>query len=126
MKTSSKSITNLQNWRLAAIALGSALALTLANTTFAMGSGNPPSINSGNATGTVNVAFSYQITANNSPTSYGAILPLPPGLGIHTTTGVIDGTPTAAGVYTVHLSATNAFGTGKKMSRLRLIRGQLR
>jgi putative Ig domain-containing protein len=91
MKTSSKSITNIQRWRLAAITLGSALALTLANTTFAMGSSNPPSINSGNATGTVNVAFSYQITASNSPTSYGAT-GLPLGLSVHTTTGVIDGT----------------------------------
>jgi hypothetical protein len=113
MKTSSKAITNLQNWRLAAFTIGSALALTLANTTFAMGSGNPPNINSGNATGTVNVTFSYQITASNSPTGYNAT-GLPPGLIVHTTTGVIDGTPTAAGNYTVHLSATNAFGPGTK------------
>jgi hypothetical protein len=113
MKTSFKSLTNIQTWRLAAITIGSALGLTLANTTFAMGSGNPPNINSGNETGTVNVAFSYQIAANNSPTSYNATN-RPPGLNINTTTGLISGTPTQVGVYTVHLSATNAFGTGTK------------
>jgi K319L-like, PKD domain len=117
MKTSFKTITYIQTWRLAVITLGSALALTLANTTFAMGSGNPPNISSGNASGTVGVAFSYQIVANNSPTSYGAT-GLPPGSPAFTVsaTGLITGTPTTAvgSPFTVHLSATNAFGTGTK------------
>jgi uncharacterized repeat protein (TIGR03803 family) len=65
------------------------------------------------ATGKVGVAFSYQITASNAPTSFGAT-GLPAGLTVSTTTGLISGTPTAAGVSTVTLSATNAGGTGTK------------
>ena len=63
------------------------------------------------ATGTVGTAFSYQITATNCPSSYNAS-PLPPGLSVNTSTGLISGTPTVGGVYTVTISATNAGGTG--------------
>src|SRR5438874_5611346 len=73
----------------------------------------PPVITSATtATGTVGVAFSYQITATNNPTSFNAT-GLPAGLTINTTTGVICGTPTTAGTYTVTISATNAGGTGR-------------
>jgi hypothetical protein len=116
MKTSFKPITFIQTWRLAAITIGSALALTLANTTFAMGPApQPPSLNgNNNATGTVGVAFSYQISATNTPTSYAAT-GLPPGLTVNTTNGAISGTPTTLGTYDpVHLTATNGVGTGSK------------
>src|SRR5437763_904871 len=67
------------------------------------------------ATGQVGVAFSYQITATNSPTSYGAT-GLPSGLTVNTSTGLISGTPAvgtdAASPYSVTISATNAGGTG--------------
>ena len=63
------------------------------------------------ASGTVGSAFSYQITATNSPTSYGAT-GLPAGLSVNSTSGLISGTPTAAGTSTVTLSATNSGGTG--------------
>jgi len=63
------------------------------------------------ASGTVGTAFSYQITATNSPTVYGAT-GLPAGLSVNTTSGLIFGTPTAAGIFTVSLSAINAVGTG--------------
>src|SRR5438094_4639338 len=63
------------------------------------------------ATGHVGVAFSYQITATNNPTSYNAT-GLPPGLSVNTSTGLISGTPTTAGTYSVTISATNAGGTG--------------
>jgi hypothetical protein len=63
------------------------------------------------ASGTVGHAFSYQITATNSPTSYGAT-GLPSGLSINTATGLISGTPASAGTSTVMLSATNIGGTG--------------
>ncbi|MGH8045969.1 MAG: discoidin domain-containing protein, partial [Chthoniobacterales bacterium] len=64
------------------------------------------------ASGTVGTAFSYQIMASNSPTSYKAT-GLPADLSINTSTGLISGTPTAAGgPTTVAISATNAGGTG--------------
>jgi hypothetical protein len=65
------------------------------------------------ASGTVSTAFSYQITASNSPTSYSAS-GLPAGLSVNTSTGLISGTPTASGTSTVTLGATNSGGTGNK------------
>jgi hypothetical protein len=62
------------------------------------------------ASGTVGTAFTYQIVASSSPTSYGAI-GLPAGLSI-SSTGVISGTPTTAGTSNVSISATNSSGTG--------------
>ena len=63
------------------------------------------------ASGTVGQAFSYQITASNSPTSYAATS-LPAGLTVNTNTGLISGTPTTASVSTVTISASNATGPG--------------
>jgi beta-galactosidase len=62
------------------------------------------------ASGTVGRAFSYQITATNSPTSYTATA-LPAGLSVITGTGLISGIPTSAGTSTVTLSASNNSGT---------------
>lgn len=63
------------------------------------------------ASGTVSQAFSYQIAASNTPTSFAAT-GLPAGLSVNTATGLISGTPTTAAVSSVTISATNATGTG--------------
>ena len=82
------------------------LALTIA------AASNPPVINSTlTSSVTVNTAYSYQITATNTPTSFNAT-GLPAGLAVNTTTGVISGTPTAVGTSSIALSATNGAGTG--------------
>ncbi|MGD0090079.1 MAG: PKD domain-containing protein [Planctomycetota bacterium] len=62
-------------------------------------------------TGTVGTAFSYQITATNSPTSFNAA-GLPAGLTVNFGTGLISGLPAGAGVCTVTLSAANGDGNG--------------
>lgn len=62
------------------------------------------------AVATINAAFSYQISASNTVTSYAASN-LPPGLGVDPSTGSITGTPTTLGSYPVPISATNASGT---------------
>ncbi len=54
----------------------------------------------------------YQPAATDSPTSWSAV-GLPAGVTINTTTGLIQGTPTVAGVFNVKLTATNATGTSQ-------------
>ncbi len=66
----------------------------------------------GTANGRVGLAFTYQITANNSPTSYVVTGQLPPGLTANPTTGVISGTPTTSGTFTSSLAAAGATGLG--------------
>lgn len=66
------------------------------------------------ASGTGGQAFSYQITANNLPASFGVTGTLPAGLGLNTATGVISGTPTELGSFPVTIHATNAAGTGNQ------------
>lgn len=78
---------------------------------FTDGLADPPVVTSESASGQVGTAFSYSITATNTPTSYGAS-GLPTGLSVNTGTGAITGTPTQSGSFSVSLSATNAGGTG--------------
>ena len=77
-----------------------------------------------NAVASVGTPYSYQIAAANSPGSYSAI-GLPAGLNFDTTTGLIYGTPTAGGAYTVSLFATNAYGTGSGILTLAISPGAL-
>jgi hypothetical protein len=57
-------------------------------------------------------AFSYQITATNNPTSFGA-MNLPDGLTVNQTNGLISGTPAKAGTYVVPMAANNNAGSGQ-------------
>ena len=65
-------------------------------------------------TGTVGVAYSFTYTASGYPTpvfnvSSGA---LPGGLTLNPTTGLLSGSPTATGVFTGTVTATNGVGDG--------------
>ncbi|MFM8459693.1 MAG: hypothetical protein ACKOB0_12280, partial [Chthoniobacterales bacterium] len=73
---------------------------------------SPPVITSpSTAGGIAGTAFSYTITASNSPTSFGASN-LPSGLSVDTISGVISGIPAAAGTTVATISATSSAGVG--------------
>jgi hypothetical protein len=73
---------------------------------------SPPVITSpSTAGGIMGQAFSYQITASNAPTSYGATN-LPAWATINTTNGLISGPNPTAGTNVVTISASNSVGVG--------------
>lgn len=82
------------------------------STTAPCGGPAPVITSAGTASGTNASAFSYTITATNSPTSYGAS-GLPAGISVNTSTGVVSGTAYCPG-WTMTVSATNGCGTGTK------------
>ena len=57
------------------------------------------------------IAYSYTITATNSPISFTAA-GLPTGLSLNPSTGVISGITATVGTFTVALSASNSGGSG--------------
>jgi uncharacterized repeat protein (TIGR01451 family) len=74
----------------------------------------PPVITSAGSDGAnVGVPYSYRIQATNTPSTFGAT-GLPAGLSVNSGTGMITGTPTTAGTFTIGLSAVNSAGTGTK------------
>jgi hypothetical protein len=83
----------------------------LLNLTIAMAV-DPPAITSPQtATGTVGVPFRYQIAASRTPSTFYAT-GLPTGLSLNARSGLISGTPVAAGAVQVLISAENAGGNG--------------
>ena len=75
----------------------------------------PPTITSTNIVpALVGHPFTHLIVANDIRTSF-ATTDLPPGLTLDPASGIISGTPTSAGTYTVTLSAMNAAGTGTQI-----------
>jgi hypothetical protein len=71
----------------------------------------PGIVSATTATVTVNTSFNYQIVATSNPVFYGAA-PLPTGLNLGITSGVISGTPTVVGTTPITLTATNGAGAG--------------
>ena len=63
------------------------------------------------ASGQTGQFFTYQIPASNQPTAYAAN-PLPTGLSLDTSSGLISGTLTATGTFSILLGASNSTGTG--------------
>ncbi len=109
--TAPSSITSQQTVTVTATSVADSTKFGTANVTLTVNAGAPSITSAGTAIGTVGAAFSYQIAATNNPTSYGAT-GLPAGLSINSSTGLISGTPTASGVSSITLRATNSSGTG--------------
>ena len=66
--------------------------------------------------GSLGVAYSFTFSASGNPTPTYALVnpnpnPLPPGLSLNTTTGLLSGTPTAAGPFAFAVQASNSQGS---------------
>ncbi|MDR1563459.1 MAG: putative Ig domain-containing protein [Oscillospiraceae bacterium] len=64
------------------------------------------------ASGTVGVAYSQTLTATgDAPITWSYTGTLPEGVGFNTSTGIINGTPTAAGTFNITVTASNLGGS---------------
>jgi Zn-dependent metalloprotease len=75
-------------------------------------SGGVTVTNPGNRSGTVGTAASLQMTASGGSTYAWSATGLPPGLSINGSSGLISGTPTTAGTYSVTVTATAGSQSG--------------
>ena len=89
----------------------------------ALVTGIPGITSAGTASGAQSDQLSYQITATQSPTSFGAT-GLPTWLSVNSVTGILSGTPTVAGVYNVTVTAVNALGTGTLPLTITIVPGR--
>jgi len=94
-----------------ALGIGLAIITLVAGANDVFAAPKPKITSPTTANGTVGVPFSYQITADQPITTWGAA-PLPAWLGLNTGTGLLSGTPTTVTTYSITLSATNGNGTG--------------
>jgi hypothetical protein len=76
-----------------------------------VGGSAPTVANSQNPAARVGMPLNYQVVASSAPVIYTAT-GLPPGVTIAPTTGIIAGTPSAAGQFIVSVVAANAGGAG--------------
>ena len=73
---------------------------------------SPPNITStAVTTGTVNTLYQYDVEATGGPAPTYSLTTPPAGMTINTTTGLIQWTPTSAGLFPVTVVATNTEGT---------------
>jgi hypothetical protein len=79
------------------------------------------------ASAVVGQPFQYQIAGSNSPTTFAAsrtpslgYWSIAPGLTGNSVEGLIFGTPSEAGIFTINISAANAVGTGTALMTLRV------
>ena len=88
--------------------------------TVSLTAGSPFITSKLNANGFTGLAFNYQITSANNPTSYTANW-LPFGLSLDTNTGLISGTPTATGIASGVINVVNSTGTASATLTISII-----
>jgi hypothetical protein len=77
-----------------------------------------------NVRGVVGTPGSYQIVADNSPTGY-TVSGLPPGLSCNVGSGLISGTPTQPGTFSVYVQARNIYGSASATIHFTILRGAI-
>ena len=77
-----------------------------------------------NVRGVVGTPGSYQIVADNSPTGY-TVSGLPPGLSCNVGSGLISGTPTQPGTFSVSVQARNIYGSASATIHFTILQGAI-
>ncbi|WP_342787151.1 S8 family peptidase [Saccharothrix saharensis] len=110
-QVASAMITNSTANKITSPGSGSPNRLLFVNTGGGPGPGDPAITPPGNQTGSVGTATSLQLKASGGTPPYTwSATGLPPGLTIAAATGLISGTPTTAGTYSVTAAVTDSAG----------------